>query len=155
MKKIFWLFVLILCVPYQAYSLTVDKCLSGDCQNGYGKARFKRGSTYEGQWKNGTMEGKGIYLYEKGNTGRKYQGDFKNGHFEGQGTFWAFDGSRFVGEWKRGQQSKGTFYFAKDKRRQCTGEWQGPYLNGRGTCWYTDGTKQEGIWKRGQYQGKK
>ncbi len=153
-----WIFVMLVVLIFsfcsKGFSLVFEKCLSGNCQDGYGKARFSRGSTYEGQWKNGAMEGDGVYLYEKGNSGKKYKGEFKKGHFEGEGKFWSVDGSRFVGEWKRGQQVKGTFYYKNGKVRKCTGEWKGPYLHGKGACWYKNGKKKEGFWKKGKYKGK-
>jgi hypothetical protein len=156
-KQIFFVVLiilpLVLCIP--GFSLTMTGCLSGSCENGQGKAKFDRGSTYEGEWKNGNMNGWGIYTFEKGNMGQKYKGEFKNGQFEGEGTFWAVDGSRFEGTWVNGQQVKGTYYFNNRNELKCTGQWKGPYLNGEGACWYANGTKKEGLWQNGQYQGKK
>ena len=37
---------------------------------------------YEGEWKNGLKEGKGIMYY---NDGRRYKGDWKNDLKEGKG----------------------------------------------------------------------
>ena len=50
-----------------------NKCISGDCSNGYGMYIFYSGLTYEGDWKNGKREGKGKIIYP---DGAKYEGTF-------------------------------------------------------------------------------
>ncbi len=45
--------------------------------------------TYNGEWLNDLMNGKGILNY---NNGNKYEGDFVNGKFEGKGKFSFEDG---------------------------------------------------------------
>ena len=65
--------------------------------------------TYEGQLKNGKIEGKGIYYY---NNGNRYVGDFKNEKREGKGIFYWNDGNRYEGDFKNGKiEGKGIYYF--------------------------------------------
>ena len=45
----------------------------------------KNGAIYEGDWKNGLFEGKGIYYYINGD---RYEGDFKNDKREGKGIYY-------------------------------------------------------------------
>ena len=52
---------------------------------------------YEGQFRNGKREGKGIYYY---NDGNRYEGDWKNGIKEGKGIYYYNDGNRYEGYWK-------------------------------------------------------
>jgi len=44
---------------------------------------FNGGSRYEGEYKNGKKEGKGIYYFE---NGAKYIGDYKNDLRNGKGS---------------------------------------------------------------------
>ena len=50
---------------------------------------LKNGDRYEGEWKNGKIEGKGIYCR---NNGDRYEGDFKNGKREGKGILYLNNG---------------------------------------------------------------
>jgi hypothetical protein len=60
-------------------------CISGDCENGYGIAKYNFGS-YEGQFKDGNRNGKGSFEYTAGQfTGNKYVGDFYKDAFNGYG----------------------------------------------------------------------
>ena len=46
---------------------------------------YNNGDKYEGDYKTGKKEGKGIYYY---NNGERYEGDFKNDKREGKGIFY-------------------------------------------------------------------
>ena len=48
---------------------------------GSGIMKYSNGIIYNGEWKNGIREGKGEYTLEKD----KYEGDFKDGKIEGHG----------------------------------------------------------------------
>ena len=56
--------------------------------------------------------------------GSKYVGEFKRGKFSGQGTFTWLDGVKYVGEFKSGKR------------------------HGQGTYTWGDGTIDNGIWKK-------
>ena len=43
---------------------------------------FQNGNYYEGEFRRGMMEGKGVYTWK---DGRVYEGEFKNNKKEGQG----------------------------------------------------------------------
>ena len=40
--------------------------VSGDCRNGHGKYRWADGKTYEGQWKDDKMHGRGTFTLHVG-----------------------------------------------------------------------------------------
>ena len=95
-------------------------CIYGDCGNGYGifvwdmgaryegnfkngtmdgvgSYRDKNGEGFQGQWKAGKIEGYGVYHYRKSNTW--YIGQVNNGNCEGYGVVYNSDGSvNFVGQ---------------------------------------------------------
>ena len=47
---------------------------------------------YDGEWKNGFKEGKGIEYY---NDGDIYEGDYKKGKKEGKGIYYWKNGDRY------------------------------------------------------------
>ena len=47
------------------------------------------GDRFEGDYKNGKYEGKGIYYF---NNGDRYEGDYKNDKAEGNGIYYSKDG---------------------------------------------------------------
>ncbi len=82
--------------------------------------------SYNGDWLNGTMHGKGVYATHapsaySGNTWT-YEGEFVNGKFEGCGVKRAKNGWKYEGEWKDGKQ------------------------HGNGTCTYASGNVEKGMW---------
>ena len=50
--------------------------------------KYENGDIYEGEFKNGIKEGKGIYKFNSSELkGDVYEGEFKSGVFEGKGTY--------------------------------------------------------------------
>ena len=66
---------------------------------GTGKAVFRGGNSYSGEWSNGVMHGKGIYTWIDGTI---YDGDFDKNEMTGKGTYTWSDGSTYVGDVVRG-----------------------------------------------------
>ncbi|HLP14231.1 MAG TPA: C1 family peptidase [Flavobacteriales bacterium] len=94
---------------YNAYVIELDEktqgtspvakakgCEYGDCLNGYSRFKFENGDVYEGDVKNGSPEGSGIYQYANGEV---FTGAFKNGKKEGKGTYYFTDGTVKVAYW--------------------------------------------------------
>ena len=54
------------------------------------------GDSYEGEWRNGKMEGKRIYYW---NDGNRYEGDWRNGLKEGKGIHYHRNGDRTMGDY--------------------------------------------------------
>ncbi len=101
-------------------------CVSGDCQNGAGKAQFKNGDVYAGQWQSGLMHGRGTYLFR---TRARYEGEFYRGVMQGQGKMRYPDGAIYVGEWAGNKKT------------------------GRGRLVTPSGKTQDGRWVDGQFAG--
>ena len=83
----------------------------------FGKLTFSNGAKYEGEWKDGEINGQGSMIFENGG---KFQGEWKDGKSNGQGTLTLSIGSKYVGEWKDDKEWNGTDY---DKNGNITGKW--------------------------------
>ena len=64
---------------------------------GYGKKVWKSGGSYDGQWKDGKMEGTGKYVWKSGDS---YNGLLKDGKKEGTGKYVWANGDEYNGQWK-------------------------------------------------------
>lgn len=60
---------------------------------------FDDGSSYSGEWKDGKIEGRGVFLWVNGD---RFEGEWKEDLQNGQGTFASADGSVYYGGWKNG-----------------------------------------------------
>ena len=125
-------------------------CTAGDCQNGQGILTFADGGRYEGDFKNGKMEGKGKYFHADGD---RYEGDWKNGQQDGKGKYFFANGNRYEGDYKNGQRDgKGKYFYAN--RDHYEGDFKNGQQDGKGKLFYADGDRYEGDYKNGQMEGK-
>ncbi|MEM3101644.1 MAG: hypothetical protein QXT99_09890 [Candidatus Nitrosotenuis sp.] len=126
-----------------------NKCIRGNCKNGYGAYVYNSGMKYEGGWKNGKRYGKGTLTYP---DGTKYEGEWKNDRMHGFGikTSPVFRAYKYIGEWGNGlKHGKGIQYYAPDEWYD--GEWRNGKIEGYGefVVINRDGTikRTKGIWK--------
>ena len=65
-----------------------------------------KGDVIEGEWRNGLINGQGMYYYLGNNKfkGDKYVGEFKGGNRNGQGIYILANGGKYVGEFKDGDK---------------------------------------------------
>ncbi len=138
-----------------------------------GECTFKNSDKYEGEWKDGKLNGKGKYTYPDGGkyegeflddkfhghgiytyaNGRKYEGDWKDGKRDGKGTFTYPDGGKYEGEWKYGEiHGQGKYTYKNGDIYE--GEFKDGERNGKGTLTYANGGKYEGDWQGGAKHGK-
>lgn len=139
--------------------------------HGNGKAYFKNGRIYTGEFAQGKRQGNGIYEYTNGDSydggwkndkrngkgtynwvdGRKYVGDWLNHARTGKGVYERIDGSFYEGLWNENELYKGTYsypngiiftgYFKNDK-------WH------KGSVIYKNlGTKLQGYFKNNKLNG--
>ncbi len=84
---------------------------SGNCANGLAQGRGvlqwyrggkPTGGRYEGEYRDGFMNGHGVATFESGN---RYDGEWKNGQRDGRGVFTWANGNRFEGQWVDGKRT--------------------------------------------------
>jgi len=144
-----------------------DNCVGTEEIPGVGK--------YTGEWKGGSRAGRGILVFDEGvSKGDEYNGDFREGTFEGKGTYRWADGRVYVGEWRQGKRNgrgietlpsgaeySGDFKDGKYHGRgsfahqgnRYTGDWQNGVADGQGTWMYSNGNRYSGGIRDGQYYG--
>ena len=104
--------------------------------------------TYEGEWKDGLANGKGIY----DNTQIRYEGSFVNGKFHGHGKiFNKYFRETYEGDWRDGNK-EGTGTLIND-RGKYVGEFRYNSFFGKGEYHQSDGTVIKGHFSRGQITG--
>ena len=110
---------------------------------------FLNNDKYEGGWKNGKMDGFGLYCKLNGN---KYKGEWKNGKKEGFGIYYFTNGTKYEGEWKNDKRDGyGIFNYPDGSKYE--GELKNNKINGSGVCFYFNGNKYEGEWKNNKREG--
>jgi len=117
--------------------------------NGQGTITWSDGRKYEGEFKDGKPNGQGTITWS---DGRKYVGEFKDGLRNGQGTYTQPDEVQYVGEWKNGARN-GQGTFTSPDGSKYVGEFRKGKRNGRGTFTSPDGPKYVGEWKSGKRNG--
>ena len=144
-----------------------------DKPNGGGRMEFPNHDIYEGEWKDGLMDGEGIYRFydpKKDEYISSYEGQFAEGKRPGVGrmtfpdhTFyvgqWQADkrvgngfatftnGDSFQGLWKDNQMMRGVYALANGDRYD--GEITEGKFSGYGKYFFTSGQWYVGEWKDG------
>lgn len=126
MKRLFFALTAMMLVAAVPAQSTVEKCLSGDCNNGHGTYRYSSGDLYTGEFSESMRNGFGIYTW---NTGDKYYGEFSDDALQGWGVLYFKSGIKYIGEFKNGVRS------------------------GEGMNIYTDGSKDVGLFEEDKYKG--
>lgn len=133
---------------------------TGDCQNGKGKMVDADGNTFDGQWKNGKLEGIGTMVMP---NGVKYIGEFKESNMHGYGVVYLANGSvAQSGIYDTNKQSselsenavleilnKKQSESASASNKGCTGDCQ----DGKGVLADADGNIYDGSFKAGKRHG--
>jgi len=117
--------------------------------NCLGSATSVNGNKYEGEFKDGKLNGQGTYISK---DGAKHIGEFKYGYPNGQGTFTFANGDKYVGEFKDGKfNGQGTYTLASGDKY--VGEFKDNLRHGQGTYTTANGTKYVGDFKDGRRNG--
>ena len=141
------------------------QCITGDCENGYGKMQSQEGF-FEGFFKDGKPDKLGIMQYTNGNY---YFGQIANSKYNGYGYVQYKDGQNYIGEWSNGAQH-GLGIYNDAKQNPTAGVWEngnfktaqnsevqtnnppnciGNCINGYGRITYTDGSLIQAIFVNG------
>ena len=103
------------------------------------------GNVYEGEFKAGKYEGRGVFRHADGDV---YEGEFKAGFAEGRGVYRWANGNVYDGEWKADKkEGRGVYRYATGAVYD--GEWKADKREGRGVYRYASGRVYDGEWKAG------
>ena len=126
---------------------------SGACPNGLANGQgvlqwYDNGTPadrYEGEYRDGKMNGRGIYFAV---DGERYDGEFKDNARTGHGIYLTRRGDRYEGNFERSVlQGPGIGVFADGERYE-GGFWNNR-AHGEGTLHLADGTAVTGTWVNG------
>jgi hypothetical protein len=113
---------------------------------GRGIYNWVNGDAYVGDLVNGHRHGFGSYYYESGNS---YEGDWCNNLRHGFGVFFYTNGGIYNGEWENNKRCGNGIYRINDKIHY-DGEWKNDEKWGYGTLYNEDGTvAEEGYFYNG------
>ena len=121
-----------------------DKVLSkNSC---HGTINIGEDFTYEGEFENGQLNGKGTFVWHKSEVYNEYVGEFKDDKLHGKGTLAWVNGDISTGNFIDGEQEGfGKKIFKSGD--EYTGEFKGSFFNGKGKYVDADGTVYEGEFK--------
>eukprot|EP01041_Mallomonas_annulata_P007490 gene7490-15329_t len=106
--------------------------------------------SYNGDWKDGMMHGRGTYLYSDGMT---YSGGYKRNRHDGKGISNYSSGSCYEGYWEGGKfDGKGTMSYVGGSIYR--GEWKEGRRHGHGHLVLRCGLEYEGDWVDGVPHGR-
>lgn len=169
-KKIFVAAMAIIAASQASAQAQVNKakCISGNCQDGYGVYVDEGRVLYFGNFENGQLNGKGNCIYIGDKSIDMYFGNFRDGLRDGEGTYTWGDGSgRYTGYWEEGlRHGLGTTVYADGttssdiwvKGEQTSNDVAGSCINGNcydgdGVYVYQDGSMYEGHFRKGYPDG--
>jgi hypothetical protein len=110
---------------------------------------FPNEDRYEGEFKNGLMDGWGVYTFRNGG---RYEGEFKNDMKQGRGILTTVTGERYVGEFKNGMRHGRGSLTMEDGERYI-GDFNNDLMTGKGVMLYANGDKYAGDMVNGVRQG--
>lgn len=142
----------------------------GGVFSGKGRYTYVDGNRYEGDWQNNVQHGKGTLFLR---NDQQLAGQWREGQYQmdwrslavedtgqlpdcttescmsGKGTFLYSDGTKYVGDFARGQPlGVGSVFYPNGDRYD--GHWSGHRPNGLGVRYHTDGRIIGGIWRDGK-----
>ena len=140
----------------------------GDYRHGRGKFYYSDGGMYDGDWKNGSMDGFGTLFYAGGNVA--YKGEWKEDKFHGKGTVYneipiippggTFDYTnfdnisdywiRYEGDFNNDNKGgNGLLFITNGDKYQ--GNFKDDMVDGKGQYIFADGRKMLGEWSNNRF----
>lgn len=124
-----------------------DKCVKGECIDGYGESVSSKGSSYKVTFKNGCKE-KGFYTWT---TGETYDGEWNcAGSKHGKGIYKFKSGIVYEGEFFNDVMTKGKMTYPSGNVYE--GELLEGKRHGTGKYTLTDGTVYEGTFVHNEFR---
>ncbi len=130
-------------------AFTYCQCLSGNCNNGKGKYDYGW-CVYEGEFKNGKMDGTGTIDYGEG---EKYIGEFSKGKENGKGKLYHKDGTEEEVQFTDGVRARKSQTITPVVEKPTEGCVNGDCENGTGTYIFPSGNKYTGQFKNYTREG--
>ena len=117
-------------------------------REGYGRVLNHGNNVYEGDFKNGKLEGEGICI----ERGIKYKGMFKNGLKSGDGREEWPDKSFYCGQFEKNLKH-GNGKFSWSNGNEFEGDFEDGNISGEGTFKWKNGKEYKGHWKNNKMHG--
>lgn len=105
---------------------------------------------YDGEWKDGHMDGQGVYRFDDGYT---HEGVFRRNVPDGRGKAVYPGGTVYIGEWKAGYPH-GRGHVSYGCGVVYDGMWRDGKRDGSGVLTFPNGSKYEGQFRGGKYHGR-
>lgn len=129
---------------------------TGGCQNKLAQGRGvlqwfmngKPGDRYEGEYRDGKENGRGVHTYAGGG---RYEGEYRDGKKSGRGVRTLISGARYEGEYRDGKENGQGEFTSKDGSRY-VGEVRDGKPNGQGTLKLANGHIYSGTWTKGCFR---
>ena len=107
------------------------------------------GDRYEGQVRNGLLDGWGVYYYRNGD---RYEGNFRDDVKQGYGVLYFHNGDVYKGDFQNDvRHGRGTYVFANGARY--IGDFRNGQRHGRGRYIYEGGQEYIGEFRDGKIDG--
>ena len=122
-----------------------------DIFNGWGRIIYNTGQVFEGNYKNGKLNGKGVYKYKD----TLYVGDFVNNNRHGNGIL-LNKKFRYKGQFNNGKingYGKIIFYGKKEGEGEYEGYFKDNNIEGKGIMKWNNGNIYQGEMKNGKMNG--
>ncbi len=121
--------------------------------NGKGRLMYKGEIFFEGDFKNGIIDGSGI-MYDMEDIESYYEGGFRNNRFHGNGITVYSDGSYHKGAYSDGMREGKGQLFGADGAELYSGDFSGDAIHGKGTLFYDEpGSYYIGSFVNGYFWG--
>ena len=131
-----------------------DRCVQGNCQNGFGTAEISDERVHRGLWQMGIRHGFGRETTTAGD--QIWEGSFANGSLNGEAFFTAvregLAGDYYHGGWQGGRRHGYGVYMAADGSRYC-GDFRDGAREGKGEWATTTGVRYVGDFARDRFHG--
>jgi hypothetical protein len=129
-------------------------------RTGKGKRTFENGDIYSGDFVDNKFEGKGIYMWSasRSNTKRKYEGDWKEGNMEGKGKETFNNGDTYSGDFVGNlREGNGIYIYScsgPNAGRKYEGDWKEGKSSGKGKEIFPNGDTYSGDFVDDEFEGK-